>query len=222
MGADIHTYIEVQDNTDTWHCAWHSGLYWTEWFMSNYGPKDPKQRYSEDPTGLQSIQERDYSLFGLLSNVRWDNLLEKHGIGTSDGCGIKGWPDTIAPVLKPERTDVDYHSHGYLTLADLRTLRASLVALNFAKPDETNEAVQAKNAILWIDDVETAIKTLLGEKPLIGHAIGSVPDDEDYDDLNFMITKDISGHRTLENNDFFLRFTQPDPTKVRILFCYDN
>lgn len=222
MGADIHVYVEAKDQSGTWHCAWHDTLRWSGWFESRFGPKNPKDRYTHDPLGIQRVRSRDYLLFGFLSDVRSENYLAKYDIGSYEGYATQGWPSTISPVLKPEENDVDYHSHGYLTLTEVLALKKELKAAKSVKESDKDAWEQKENVIIWADSVIAFVGKLLGDDPLIGHAIGRAPDDDTYDDPDFDICIDASGHRTMENYDRFRKSPVTNPDDIRILICYDN
>ena len=55
---------------------------------------------------------RNYDLFGILADVRNRNELTP----ISDRIG---WPDDVCEYAKDYSYDMDYHSHGHLTVAEL-------------------------------------------------------------------------------------------------------
>lgn len=114
MGCDIHIYRERKVN-DSWETS-------TTETVEHYGEGE---EYTNVSNGIDSFEEdavryvgRNYHLFSFLSGVRsygesWfmDPIAED-----------RGFPNDVCQVNKQLLDDVDLHSHGYLTLAELNNL----------------------------------------------------------------------------------------------------
>ncbi|WP_343743133.1 hypothetical protein [Herbaspirillum huttiense] len=110
MGCDIHAYKEKLVD-GKWVTA-------DEWVPFDYGD-EPEDKGIKVPWE-QRFTERDYQLFGLLSNgVRTEHefSFEPRGIPFNASKEVR---DEI------ERWDCDGHSHSYLYLFELKEMRAHL------------------------------------------------------------------------------------------------
>lgn len=123
MGCDIHLYAEVREN-DKWKklgplFADHwSAVPWTwAWPEDADGKRHSTRgkrarltcRVTDEP-----YRDRNYTLFGILAGVRWDDCLD--GFGRP-----RGLPKDVSPQVKrlARQWDGDGHSHSYLTLTEL-------------------------------------------------------------------------------------------------------
>jgi hypothetical protein len=107
MGCDIHTYREKYVDG-----KWLSA---DPWEASDYG--DDEKR-NEIPYEKRAYTGRNYNLFGLLAGVRnrEDNFSLKQ----------RGLPFDVSPEVQQDAAEwySDGHSHSYLYLHELRSLRA--------------------------------------------------------------------------------------------------
>lgn len=123
MGCDIHHYIEIRK--DKWE------VYEWEYLCRACGKNGQPEKYS-DGTYVIDYEKmwnhpleigRNYSLFGILANVR--NGYGFAGISTGTGFSPismpSGLPKDVSLEVKRESDNwgVDGHSHSYLTLQDL-------------------------------------------------------------------------------------------------------
>lgn len=236
MGADIHYTVEIRDAEGAWNALYDSGLFHTAWWQSRF--MKGLDQWREDPHGLSALRGRDYSLFGFLSAVRCANALAPYGIGTTDGWartsgneddghGGYGWPADISAVAEDSRDNGDYHSHGWMTLGDLRALDAQMAV--FPTPDEHTSDLGycVASAKAFTTNALAVLATLLGDaerSPLVGHVFASIPDDDAYDDPNYNVFAGSQGHTGLRYYAPLVekRIADHDPEHVRILVCYDN
>lgn len=93
MGCDIHTYVEQQDFDGTWQRV--------EW------PDADRERFVFGP-----FDWRDYGAFGFLADVR--NYSRVPPLTEA-----RGMPDDVSASLRAEADDADWHSHSWLTVAEL-------------------------------------------------------------------------------------------------------
>lgn len=107
MGCDIHTYKEKFID-GKWVTA-------DEWEPYDYGEGAAGKSI---PYNKQAYSDRNYNLFGLLAGVR-----NREGTLTLVPRGI---PFDVSPEVQyaNEKWDADGHSHSYLYLHELRSLRA--------------------------------------------------------------------------------------------------
>lgn len=105
MGCDIHTYKEKFVD-GRWQTA-------DEWV-----PYDNEEKTLEVPYKKHAYTGRNYNLFGLLAGVR-----NREGTLTLAPRGI---PFDVSPEVQAanESWDADGHSHSYLYLHELRSLRS--------------------------------------------------------------------------------------------------
>lgn len=235
MGADIHATIEIRDDAGHWHAVYDTGIFWSAWWQSRF--MQGRDKFSEDPYGLSALRWRDYNAFGFLSAVRGENNLAAHSIGTTDGWartsgsdddghGGYGWPKDVSAVAQDSEDNVDYHSHGWMTLGDLRKLDAELASVPEPEDSDSDLAWCLASARAFCSRALHALTSLLGDTehpPLVGHTFTVLPDDEGYDDPNFDVCAG-KGHGALRSHMVMRdkRIGDYDPEHVRILVCYDN
>lgn len=134
MGCDIHTTWEIRrngkwKNLDTWEAEEHDGeaVYWNQ-------------------NGPEIIEGRNYSLFGMLANVR--NGYGFAGVDTGDSlvpiAMPKGSPSDAAPETARfmDSYESDGHSHSYLTLQEL-------LAYDFTRTVKCRGCVSAAEFFRW-------------------------------------------------------------------------
>ena len=104
MGCDIHTYVEVKGNDNTWV----DGNYYKR---NRYFGEDENEKEFEV---INIYKDRNYYLFSLLANVR--NNAENEYISEP-----RGIPEDCCKAIKEESDswDCDGHSHSYLTLKEI-------------------------------------------------------------------------------------------------------
>lgn len=100
MGCDIHTYLEIQDSKGNWI------------YSDLHNPKGEK---------IEVAGHRNYRVFGLLGNVRFD----PNSIGLPPLTDARGLPDDVSPEVSKENEGWGYdaHSHSYVTLDEISDYR---------------------------------------------------------------------------------------------------
>ena len=116
MGSDIHLFVEMRI-----HNRWVSVDTWET--DESWEPDDDEETHLKVPYAARYYNDRNYSLFAILANVR--NARGSAGIRT--GAGFKpiavprGLPPDVSPEVQAEARywGRDGHSHSWLTLAEL-------------------------------------------------------------------------------------------------------
>lgn len=110
MGCDIHAFRERRLADGTWHCL-------EEGEFETYGGEE---HYSLDSLNVG----RDYTLFGLLAEVRREVPL---------AWADRGLPDDVSQPVKDDsdRWDCDGHTHSWLSLPELKEKQAELMLAGF-------------------------------------------------------------------------------------------
>lgn len=120
MGCDIHCYVEKRTPTGDWVMEHDFRSDWYEEGHSYFGADEFKSG-ADAP-----IDQRNYALFGFLAGVRSDVTPALHWLGERRGDDpfspwARGTPPDCSAAMKEIMDDVDYHSHSWLTLGELRT-----------------------------------------------------------------------------------------------------
>lgn len=130
MGCDIHLYVERKVD-DKWVTA-------DKWTPDPYADEGEESRLIVDYHDC-FYSERNYDLFAMLADVR-NNI----GFGGCvPGAGFnpivepKGLPDDVSPEVKRESDELGlgFHSHSWLTLAELRVYDWNQMATRIADVD---------------------------------------------------------------------------------------
>lgn len=225
MGCDIHFYVEQKHENGEWYCMWSSTLQFSSWYVSRFVEAQGHKMY-DDPHETNKYRSRNYEVFTALSGSnmgRGPNYLAEDGFGTSEeGVVTNGWPDNISAALKPNQDDVDYHTHGYMTLAQIKELKKQLDSRSWR---EARGAAEHQAAVLscWLNCATNVENQFCAPNGMLGIIVGREPDDEEYDDPNYPIEDLGSAHATLANKSGKLwdgLLTGDD--NIRILICYDN
>jgi hypothetical protein len=118
MGCDIHLYVEVKKKG-----KWEPADEWST-YEKEYGDEDKDT--NNDPVipyGKGFYNSRNYSLFGMLANVR--NGVGFAGVDTGEAlvpiAEPRGLPDDVSSIIR-ENSDHwggDGHSHSHLTVKEL-------------------------------------------------------------------------------------------------------
>jgi hypothetical protein len=240
MGTDIHYVVEFQDDQGAWHGLYASDLHWTEWWQSRF--MVGLDKYRDDPHGLRAVRERNYGLFAFLCSVRDTNTLAAYGLGDEDGWAKRtsdadwettsgnpyGWPDDVSPLGLQLLREGDYHSHGWMTLADVRGLCGPLAELLPQLDAESDAFYTTQSTQLFCSDLEKAMESLFGKDgtpALLTQPIGRIPDDAEFDNPGFDTTNGTSAHGFLAAVAYLRdhpTLAHHDPERIRILVGYDS
>ena len=225
MGCDIHFYVEQKHKNGEWYCMWSSSLQYTAWYTSRFLEPGNHKPYS-DPHGTNAYRSRNYEVFTALSGSdmgRGHNFLDQEGFGTSqNGVLTTGWPEDISRAMYENRDDVDYHTHGHITLAQVKELKDKITNHDWG---DSRGAAEHQSAVLlgWLTQAAKVEKQFCAPDGMLGIIVGKEPDEEEYDDPNYPIQDMGSAHTTLANKSGQLwdgLLTGDD--NIRILICYDN
>ncbi len=110
MGCDIHAFRERRLADGSWECL---------------EPIEIDTDGEEEWEDLESLSiGRDYTLFGLLAEVRREVPL---------AWPQRGLPDDVSAVVQADNVqwDIDAHSHSWLSLPELKEKRAELMLAGF-------------------------------------------------------------------------------------------
>jgi hypothetical protein len=102
MGTDIHPYVEVRRN-GKWHLVTDDLFY------------AGSDRWTNQP-----FKERDYTMFGLFAGVRSgevDPISEPRGLPEDVSAEVRDQPGA-----EPHPADWGWHTHSWLTLAEVQSV----------------------------------------------------------------------------------------------------
>jgi hypothetical protein len=123
MGADIHTYVEKKVN-NKWIAIEGKNPYYPEY--------DKKNEYILEGW---IYNDRNYTLFGILANVR------NHDVECI--AEPKGIPEDVSKDIEEEIDNCDLHSHSYFTLKELEEYNMPKVYIESGMVSkETREAYE--------------------------------------------------------------------------------
>jgi hypothetical protein len=203
MGCDIHWAIEREDIRGNWHTVL-SQPYVYHYLFGEYVFNLPYDDYASHPAML--MNNRDYSLFEVLSNVRSENE-------PSETIAAEGLPEDISDHAEHFLKCDDYHSQGHFDLARLRC------CVRFKDPDIFSESIEGHRSAEFL---LSQIDALLSD----GKSVSTIvfgPDyyEDDYDTALPEMVK-ASNHEKLRMKRLAEDLKPISDETVRVIIAYDN
>lgn len=233
MGCDIHWAIERRHRDGKWECV--SSKPWARQAITGPGFANYEAFMG---TPADQLGTRDYCLFAMLSGVRSVD-------DDAEGIVRPGLPDDISSGGRDFQGsfDIDGHSHGWLTLGEVETQAARLLAEAGERGGEQMHTPTDSRRSVDIDvdddaDVDEAtaeliygsrslqgwleaLRQVVADPKLAGQILVGEPYEESSDDAYPAMGR-LTAHERVALVKRFQELEPIGPDTVRVLIHYDN